>query len=314
MTRRHSRHDPHRVRTGGRGTIWNKGPLAYIPNGYVRRPLKAARAAISVPSMALRARNGGVADARLPDFLGIGAARAGTTWLHFNLAAHPEITMPVTKEQRFWNANLSRGVNAYSRAFAHAPQDHRVGEITPAYGIMDAWRVRLMAQVMPNVRLVHLMRNPVERAWSHLAMWARNRNLSPSDLSHEQIVEVLTSEPCTLNGMYSDVHRTFSEAFSREQLFVGFYEDLQERPHELLEEIFAHIGVSTGIDWDELPLERRFNSGLGIEDQDRTSSDTMPDEYRALLSTRYEMELRQLAQTFRGPAERWAEEAVAFTR
>ncbi len=313
MRRHHSSGLPDRPRSGGRGTIWNKGLLAHVPNGYLRRPLKATRAAVSVPSMAIRARSGGLEDLRLPDFLGIGAARAGTTWLHFNLAAHPEVTMPTAKEQRFWNANLSRGLKAYSRVF-DAPPDHVVGEITPAYGIMDAWRVKLMAQVMPAVRLVYLIRDPVERAWSHLAMWARNRNLSPDDLSHEHIVDVLNSDPCTRNGMYSEVYRTFSAAFSREQIFVGFYEDLQERPQELLTEVFDHIGVSTNVDWSEVPFERRFNSGIGIEHQHRTSTATMHEKYRALLSKLYENELRHLAQTFRGPAEQWAAAAAAYTR
>lgn len=313
MARSRIRNDPGRVGIIGRRTIWNKGPLSHVRNGYLRRPLKAARAAATVPAMALRARTGTTEGLRLPDFLGIGAARAGTTWLHFNLAAHPQVTMPVSKEQRFWNANLSRGLNAYSRAFA-APPGHFVGELTPAYGIMEEWRVKLVARVLPDVRLIYLMRDPVERAWSHLAMWARNRNLSPGDLTDQQIGEVLGSEPCIRHGAYSEVYRTYSEVFDRDQIFVGFYDDLEERPRELLEDIFEHIGLPTDIDWDELPIRHRFNSGLGIEDQERTSASTLPDEYRALLSQRYLRELRHLAQEFDGPAVRWAEKAAEFVR
>lgn len=296
-----------------RKTIWDRGPLGYVPNKYLRRPIKVARAAVTIPSMLWQTKDGPIEDLRLPDFLGIGGARCGTTWLHFNLDAHPEICMPATKELRFWNNNLSRGLKAYSSNFDCKPGDV-AGEITPAYGVMDAWRVKLMARVMPEARLIYLIRNPIDRSWSHLSLWARNRGLGVEQLTHDQIVEALTSDEFTRNATYTETYRIFTEEFSRQQIFVGFYEDVIERPNELLHKIFEHLGVSTDIDWDELPMGRRFNSGMGYEEQQRSTSATMPDEYRAMLSKRFEIELRHLAQTFRGPAEKWAADAAAYIR
>ncbi|HSF86497.1 MAG TPA: sulfotransferase [Acidimicrobiia bacterium] len=296
-----------------RRTIWDKGPLNYVPNKYLRRPIKVARAGVTVPSMLWNSRDGGVDDLRLPDFLGIGGARCGSTWLHFNLDAHPDVCMPATKELRFWNNNLGRGLKAYSSNFDCKPGDV-AGEITPAYGVMDAWRVRLMARVLPEARLVYLIRNPIDRSWSHLSLWARNRGLAVNELSHDQIVEGLTSDEFTRNATYTQTYRIYSEAFGRNQIFVGFYEDVEQKPRELLQGIFEHIGVATDVNWDELPMSRRFNSGMGYEEQERTTTTTMPDEYRAMLAKRYEIELRHLAQTFRGHAEQWAADAAAFVR
>lgn len=302
-----------RPRVARNRTIWDMGPLAYVPNGVIRRPLKVARAGVAIPAMLVRARRGDLGALDLPSFLGIGGARCGTTWLHFNLDAHPDICMPAGKELRFWDMNLSRGLKRYSAQFDCAP-GQMVGEITPAYGIMDSWRVKLLAKVLPDLRFIYLLRDPVDRAWSHLAMWARRRNLSPEDLSDDQILDVLTSDPTTLHSTYSQVYRTYSSAFSREQIFVGFYEDLRQRPRQLMHDILVHIGARTDIDWEAMPLERWFNSGLGIENQETTSTSTMPDEYRAMLSKHFEGELRQLVQLFGEPAERWAAEAAAFAR
>jgi hypothetical protein len=296
-----------------RKTIWDKGVLGYIPNRYLRRPVKVVRAGLAVPSMLWRTRSGKVEDLRMPDFLGIGGARCGTTWLHYNLDAHPQVCMPATKELRFWNNNLSRGLKAYSANFRCAPEEI-AGEITPAYGVMDAWRVKLMARVIPDVRLVYIIRNPIDRSWSHLSLWARNRGLAVERLTHDQIVEGLTSDEFTRNATYTETYRIYAEAFSRKQIYVGFYEDVTQRPKELLHGVFEHIGASTDIDWDALPMSRRFNSGMGYEEQERSTTTTMPDEYRAMLSKRYEIELRHLAQTFRGHAERWAAEAADFVR
>lgn len=301
------------ARLARRETIWDKGPLRYVPNRYLRRPLKSVRAAFTVPALWWRTRSGGVEGIRMPDFIGIGAARSGTTWLHFNLDAHPETCMSATKEIRFWNNNLSRGLGSYAANFKCKP-GQVAGEITPAYGVMDAWRVRLMARTIPEVRLVYIIRNPIERSWSHLSLWARNRGLDAHELSSEQITEALTSDEFTRNATYTQTYRIFAEHFSRDQIFVGFYEDITKNPRGLLTGIFDHIGVSTDIDWDSLPMSRRFNSGMGFEEQSTNTVPTMPDEYRVMLARRYEIELRHGAQLFQGYAEQWAEEAAAIAR
>jgi hypothetical protein len=294
-------------------TVWDRGLLGYIPNRYLRRPLKTARAGVMVPAMLWASRKGGIASLPLPDFLGIGGARCGSTWLHFNLKAHPEISMPDEKELRFWNNNLGRGIKSYSEYFPKQ-SGCKAGEITPAYGVMDPWRVKLMARVVPDVRLIYLLRNPIDRSWSHLALWGRHRGLAVEDLTHKQIVEGLTSEEFTRNATYSETYRIYSEIFGNEQIYVGFFEDLTTRPKELLAEIFSHIGVSSDIDWDELPLNRRFNSGIGFEHQEEDTSTSMPEVYRRLLANLYQVELRRLAECFGGYAEEWSAGAAEHTR
>lgn len=67
------------------------------------------------------------------DFLGIGAQKAGTTWLQVMLSQHPEIHFPLGKEVHFWNHQY-KGLAWYQAHFNNSHQNCKQGEITPAYG------------------------------------------------------------------------------------------------------------------------------------------------------------------------------------
>ena len=105
----------------------------------------------------------------LPKFLGIGAPKAGTTWLHHNLAAHPDLYLPPEKELHYFTVALHRGMRWYSSRFEDAGA--RIpGEITPGYIALNQRRIALVRDLMPDCRLILIMRNPVDRAWSHAVM------------------------------------------------------------------------------------------------------------------------------------------------
>src|SRR5271155_4863005 len=96
--------------------------------------------------------------------MGIGAQKAGTTWLYETLKRHPEIGFPAGKEVHFWNARGVQTIESYISQFA----DDSVynGEITPAYAIVPPPVIREVYEVIPHVRLMYFIRNPKTRAWS----------------------------------------------------------------------------------------------------------------------------------------------------
>lgn len=69
----------------------------------------------------------------LPEFIGIGAQRAGTTWLHECLRTHPQVFVPLHKETQFFNLHFERGLDEYRMSFCGAKPEAVVGEITPNY-------------------------------------------------------------------------------------------------------------------------------------------------------------------------------------
>jgi hypothetical protein len=104
---------------------------------------------------------------RLPTFCIIGAMKAGTTSLAAWLDEHPDVHIAPQKETLFFNTpyNFWLGVDWYREQFAAAGDAHAVGDATPL--MQNPLAVRHMADLLPDAKLVAILRNPVDRAYSH---------------------------------------------------------------------------------------------------------------------------------------------------
>jgi hypothetical protein len=101
----------------------------------------------------------------LPDFLCIGAQKAGTTTLYDRLRGHPDLFLPAEKELHYFSRHFDRPIDWYESHFADARSGQRTGEVTPYY-LFHPEAPRRIAAVRPHVRLIVLLRDPVERALS----------------------------------------------------------------------------------------------------------------------------------------------------
>jgi hypothetical protein len=191
---------------------------------------------------------------RLPDFLCIGAMRCGTTTLWDMLAQHPGIFMAEQKELHFFDNRdgfFDQGPAAYARHFASARPDQVRGESTPSYLFIEEACERIRA-LLPRVRLIAVLRDPVERARSHYWFSVR-QGVEP--LSIER---ALDAEPQRLKarryenrihhsyvarGRYAEQLQRYERAFGRDALCVIFLEELKADPRATLACVFRHIGV-----------------------------------------------------------------------
>jgi hypothetical protein len=230
----------------------------------------------------------------LPQFLGIGAQRAGTTWLWENLRCHPELHVASTKEVHYWDWQFHRPLGWYSQLFAEAGERRR-GEVTPGYSILSPRRIEIIRKVMPDVRLVLLLRNPIDRAWSHVRLLMKTLALDPATLSRSWYSEQFHGRTHR-RGDYLSFLRNWEAHFPREQLLVCFFEEMASDPQQLLRGVFRHIGVSEEVDWSRFPWDVGANAGLPL---------ALPDEYREELAGIYRDEIRQLAERFGERAARW---------
>jgi len=103
---------------------------------------------------------------RLPDFVVIGAQKAGTTSLHAALAQHPQLFLPSTKELHYFSSGFDQPLASYGAHFGPARADQVCGEATPYYLFHPAAPQRLAA-CLPQARLIVLLRDPVARSLSH---------------------------------------------------------------------------------------------------------------------------------------------------
>lgn len=158
---------------------------------------------------------------RLPDFLGIGAQRSGTSWLDALLRTHPALWLPERrKELHFFDRYHERGVDWYAAFFADAPRAALAGEITPRY-LFEPRAAERIAGLLPDVRLLCVLRHPVDRAYSQYALTVRDEAYAGS------FERFLAERPDALaRGRYHEQLVRFAERFPRERLCLLRFEEL----------------------------------------------------------------------------------------
>jgi hypothetical protein len=103
---------------------------------------------------------------RLPTFLVIGAMKAGTSTLARALAQHPQVFVPRAKEVHFFDHHFGRGLDWYRAWFEEAGAVPAVGEASPTYMHNEGAWLR-MARTLPDARLIAILRDPGDCAYSH---------------------------------------------------------------------------------------------------------------------------------------------------
>jgi len=177
------------------------------------------------------------------DFLGIGAQKAGTTWLYEALSLHPEVRFPAGKEVHFWDIERERGSEWYQRLFPALPPGIRCGEITPAYAILPASTVSEVHALNPALRVLYVIRDPLERAWSSALMALARAEMLLDEASDQWFIDHFHSAGSMARGDYETCIRRWRDAFGTRPVLVLRYEMLRDAPIAFLESCCRHIGV-----------------------------------------------------------------------
>ena len=203
----------------------------------------------------------------LPDFVVIGTQKGGTTFFYELLSNHPLVRPAVTKELHFFdrNENFDKGVDWYRRCL---PESERVdgqrtvtGESSPSY-LFSAQAPARMAEVIPDAKLVALLRNPIDRAYSHYQMQVRRGTEERS--FEEAMKEAMKEEmdtgggpPYLARGFYAEQLDRFSYFADRGQLLLVKSENLFARPLEVLHRVLRYLELPPF----EPTVARRADSG-----------------------------------------------------
>jgi hypothetical protein len=183
-------------------------------------------------------------------FLGIGAQKAGTTWLFEQLRKHPQVRFPAGKELHFWNEPGERTLEWYRSLFEDPDPAIRQGEITPAYAILPVDTIREIGRQFPDLRLIYLLRNPIERAWSSALMALKRAELTIDEASDAWFVDHFRSRGSMMRGDYEQCIRNWLTVFPREQLLLRQFELIKANPKALLIACSRHIGVDE-VHWSQ---------------------------------------------------------------
>jgi len=213
---------------------------------------------------------------RLPSFLVLGTQKGGTTTLFSLLSQHPQVHLPDCKEVHYFSLHHEQGPDWYAQHFSAAREDQHCGDITPYYLFHPQAPARIQG-LLPEARLVILLRDPVERALSHYfhalrhgfetlelepALAAEGRRLSDAEatlalpggvhFSHQKHSYVS-------RGRYGKQIAHYRRYFADQQLLVLKSEDLFHQPLGIWAKLLAFLQLN----FVPLPPHRVDNSGSG---------------------------------------------------
>jgi len=195
----------------------------------------------------------------LPNFVGLGAQRAATTWIYQCLRCHPDVFIPDKKELAFFNWNFDKGVDWYTAQFAGYSGQKAIGEITPGY-LNSEPAIRRIAEMIPDARFFVVLREPVQRAYSaYQLLQERYPGTSFRDACTES--SYLVKESLYAEG----IERIFG-LFHRENVKVFLYDDVQKDPAGVIADLFHFLGVDA--DYRPSSMGKIYNRAMFSKVQD----------------------------------------------
>lgn len=266
-----------------------------------------------------------------PNFLCIGAQKAGTTWLDLNFRHHPHIKMTPVKEihyfdepstmpiitrvitDKWWRIRLKhplwrslkerrkedlqwflrffflpRNENWYSSLFT--PGVGQIsGEVTPGYASLNENMVARFHDLMPNLGIIYLLRNPILRTWSQAALHFRIRGRKLENVRDEELFETFGLDWVSRHSYYLRNLEKWEKFYPENQIFIGFFDQLSENPRDLLRNIYNFLEVDSSQNVIPDSADRKMNSGKYPE---------IPIRFSGYLAHKYYDQIKQLHTRF----------------
>jgi len=259
----------------------------------------------------------GAVDLRwFPDFLLIGPHRTGTTWLYRNLFEHPEVFLSEPKELYFFDRlkspddprYRSSDVDWYLQFFRDTPRRrirkvllHLVkyrelyrprvrGEATASYAVVEREIIEEITALNPGIKVILLIRNPVDRAWSHAKKdLGRKHGRAVSEIPDADFEAFFTTPYQRKLARYGAIIDNWSACVADGNVFTGRFDDIALRPEALLGEVFRFLGIADDACYTVRAARRSVN---------RTESVGVPEKHRRFLREWLKPELDDLRDRF----------------
>ncbi|NJK48126.1 sulfotransferase [Candidatus Gracilibacteria bacterium] len=190
---------------------------------------------------------------KLPNFLIVGVQKAGTTSIYNYLNEHPQVYMSPIKETNFlakdWETidpeldkkQKTRTFEQYCLLFQNVKDEIAIGEASPNYLFHYQTSANRIQRYVPNAKLIAILRDPAERAYSDYLMHVRDcvgyRSLS------EQIKYSAHKSFMLRKGFYYEPLKHYINTFGKQQIKIYLYKDLCQSPFDFMKSIYQFIGV-----------------------------------------------------------------------
>jgi hypothetical protein len=274
-----------------------------------------------------------VAQVNGPDFICIGAQKAGTGWLYDQLRPHPDFWMPPLKELHYFDRagksareRRSKSIDriAEARRTARDEDDLRfldlfaqlrakadvdltgyaalfankgnrfAGDITPGYSSLPEGVVRQIADAFPQAKIIFFARDPIERAWSQLSMWVRHGVIARDKI---EIDRFLKTPAVIARSFPTKIVARWRQFVGPESIRIFFFDDLQRDPAGLRAKAITFIGGD--------PSKLSGQLAADYNPKARKEKLVMTDETRKELVDFFADELSACARELGGAARDW---------
>ncbi|MGZ8226058.1 MAG: sulfotransferase domain-containing protein [Methylococcaceae bacterium] len=165
------------------------------------------------------------------------------------------------------------------------------GEITPRYSILSEKSIAKVHDLMPDIKIIYLLRNPIDRMWSDVAMYHSPRfgHQGLDTVSEQDVVKFLKDSRHLASSHYLQNLQRWKKFYPSSQIFVGFFDELSDKPKELLQSMYQFLEVDTS--------EHHISDMAYKKINDRDYPD-MPDHIAKLLAPLLIDEVEKLHQLF----------------
>lgn len=203
----------------------------------------------------------------LPSFIIVGAVRCGTTSLYYNICEHSSVLPASYDEIGFFDSNYELGISWYKSMFPTKFEIKKIksktgnsitGEDTPFY-FWDKKSIQRIKKNIPKIKLIVLLRNPIDRAYSnyHLGVRLGSESLSFEDsikkeiqllekensFENDEIKKFLRPRSYIAKGLYYQQIKNWFDVFSKDQILVLNTENLSDKPNQTLKQIFEFLDL-----------------------------------------------------------------------
>jgi hypothetical protein len=192
----------------------------------------------------------------MPNFLIIGAMKSGTSALYYYLEQHPQIYMSPVKEPNFFclegqenpDPKSISDSETYRRLFKGASDERALGEASHCY-LYKAQAVERIKSYVPEAKLIAILRNPIDRAYSHFLHMVRNGTERITDFAQSLqedesgLHRERTPQDYFGRGFFHAQLKRYFANFPRDQIRIYLYDDLNSAPIDTLQDAFRFLGV-----------------------------------------------------------------------
>jgi hypothetical protein len=280
------------------------------------------------------------------DFIGIGAQKAGTTWLYARLMELPDFSLPPIKELHYFDRSKEypspnklsetklinrlrsyHWVKSSTKRLFKEIREKKInnfkwllkwyfsnfndqwylslfnslngikGEISPSYSILKENDIIEMHKITSDSKLIFLLRNPVERAWSHFKFNMRkDPNFDIEMVDSKHIIEFINSEGQESRSNYIRTIEEYSKHYAKSNILICFFDAIKDNPLQLLSEIVSFVGGDASIISSTCNLKEKTNLSKKIK---------IPDEVEIFLKEKYYLLIKKMSEDYGSYCLKW---------